>query len=108
MEDTGVEVQINSHSDTIFNTMVAENVSRFLNSDPNDQTNAIADYVFRENVRKYQQAKLHGHTSIRHSPLVIWLGALILNKMGNGGDLYDLVAKCMGMPSSCSLRNFTA
>ena len=79
--DTGVDVQVNASSDEILSTTVADNVSRFLNSDPNDRTNAIADYVFREAVTKYQQAKAHGRKSVRHSPLVIRLGALIKQKM---------------------------
>jgi hypothetical protein len=54
---------------------------------------------------KYQQAKKFGNTSICHSPLVIRLGALVLSMMDNGGDVYDLVVKACGLPSTQSLRN---
>jgi hypothetical protein len=52
-EEQGMTVEINETSDSIFNYDVAQNVKRFLAADPNDRTNAIADFVFRESVKKY-------------------------------------------------------
>jgi hypothetical protein len=83
-------------------------VKQFLESNPDDRGNAIAEYVFLENCEKYAHAKKFGKTSIRHSPLVIRLGALVLSMMGNGGDVYDLVAKACGLPCARSLRNYRA
>lgn len=106
LEETGVHVEVNETASEIFSETNAERVQKFLDSNPNDRGNAIAEYVFKENCIKYQQAKKFGRTSIRHSPLVIRLGALVLSMMGNGGDVYDLVAKACGLPSARSLRNY--
>ena len=48
IEEIGIEVQINDTSDELFNTSVAESIAKFLQSDPNDSTAAIAKYVFLE------------------------------------------------------------
>ena len=101
-----MQVEINESSDSIFNYDVADNVSRFLASDPNNRSAAIADFVFRESVKKYQDAKRSHASSVRHSPLVIRLGALIYSKMKGGGDLYKLVAKVMGLPSDRQIRRY--
>jgi hypothetical protein len=106
LEETGVHVEINEAADKIFNETNAERVKQFLESNPHQRGNAIAEYVFKENCQKYLQAKKFGRTSIRHSPLVIRLGALVLSMMGNGGDVYDLVAKACGLPSARTLRNY--
>lgn len=37
---------------------------------------------------------------------MIRLGALIYQKMGNGGDLYNLVAKIMGLPTDRTIRRY--
>jgi hypothetical protein len=71
-EDTGVEIEVNEYSDQIFdNKDMDARVATFLSSEPNDRTNAIAEYIFQESASKYRQAKLHGSRSIRHSPLVL-------------------------------------
>ena len=84
----------------------SNDVSRFLASDPNDRTNAIVEFVFRDSVKKYQDAKRRHASGVRHSPLVIRLRALIYQKMCNGGDLYNLVAKIMGLPTYRTIRRY--
>jgi hypothetical protein len=106
-EETGVDVLVNESSDLIFDTKLEDNVAMFLSSDDGDRTNAVFEYVFREACAKYKQAKQHGRSSIRHSPLVIRLGAAVLKKMGYSGGLYDLVAKCMGLPHSRTIAKYT-
>lgn len=103
--ETGMDVEINETSDSIFNYSVASNVAKYLAAD-GDNTNAAAEFIFRESVRKYQDAKTKHASSVRHSQLVIRLGALIYQKMGNGGDLYNLVAKIMGLPTDRTIRRY--
>jgi hypothetical protein len=91
IEETGVEVEINDDSDIIFNDDTADDVTAFLESSSDDDT-AIAEYVFREHVAKYKQAKPKGIRTIRHSPLVIRLGIAVRKAMGYSGGLYDLLA----------------
>ncbi|KAL7503030.1 hypothetical protein ACHAXN_001589, partial [Cyclotella atomus] len=105
-EEQGMTVEINDTSDSIFNYNVANNVTCFLASDPNDRCNAIADFVFRESVKKYFDAKERHASGVRHSPLAIRLGALIYSKLKGGGDLYQLVAKIMGLPSDHQIRRY--
>ena len=108
LEETGVEVAINEHTDKIFDTKVADNIANFLGSDPNDKNAAIAEYVFREACQKYKQAKSHGRTSISHSALVIRLGIAVYKKMGYAGGMYDLLARCAGLPTARNLRYYTS
>lgn len=107
VEDTGVECPVNEESDKIFDISMEENVKRFLSSDPNDRTAAIAEYVFTEACMKHQQAKLYGRKSIRHSPLVIRLAASVYSSMGNAGGGYDLLARCFNLPTGRTIRNYT-
>lgn len=108
IEQTGVEVQVNETSDSLFNVDTAENIAMFLESDPNSRPAAIAKYVFLEHVKKYKQAQLHGHKSICHSPLVIRLAIAVRKAMGNPGGLYDMLAQCAGLPTDRNLRNYTS
>jgi hypothetical protein len=107
VEDTGVECPINDENDKIFDISMEENVKRFLLSDPNDRTAAIAEYVFTEACMKHHQAKLYGRKSIRHSPLVIRLAASVYSAMGNAGGGYDLLARCFNLPTGRTIRNYT-
>jgi hypothetical protein len=107
IEDTSVDCPINEDGDRIFDMTMEENVKRFLSSDPNDRTAAIAQYVFTEACMKHEQAKQHGRKSIRHSPLVIRLAAAVYSKMGDASGGCDLLARCFNLPTGRAIRNYT-
>eukprot|EP00956_Cyclotella_meneghiniana_P040895 scaffold208601_cov23-Cyclotella_meneghiniana.AAC.1 len=55
--ETGIDVEVNPTSTEIFSDETADKVRDFLQSDESNRSAAIAEYVFREHVEKYRQAK---------------------------------------------------
>ena len=105
-ENTGIDVPINSESDSVFNDPdVQASVNDFLEQKKVTQ-NGIAAYAFKESMRKHKLAKERGARAVRHCPLMIRLGCVIRRKMGYAGGLYDLVAKICGLPMDRNIRRY--
>ena len=96
---------MNASADEIFNDEVANNMSTFLSQEVS--RDSLARYVFIESVKNHKIAKASGVRSVRHCPIAIRLGALIRDKMGYSGGLYDLVAKTLVLPTDRRLQEYT-
>ena len=104
-EQTGVQIKVNKASDAIFNESVADAVGKYL--EKKLSKDSIAELAFRQSVETHRIACDKGAQAVRHSSLMIRLGALTLQSMGLKGGLFDLVAKIAGFPSSRQLRRYT-
>lgn len=106
LEETGIDVNVNAHTDFIFCDKVEKGVKEFLAKKVPTQ-DSIAEYAFKRAVHNHKVAKEKGAKAVRHCPLMIRLGATVRRAMGFKGGLYDLIAKVAGLPSDRTLRRYT-
>lgn len=105
MDSTGIEMPINEQTNELFHQKNMDHYIKFIRADT--VTNStLAEYIVGESFRKHNQARERGSTSVRHCPLTIRLGMMLKKNLGFKGGLYNLVAKCLGLPHSSSLRNY--
>ncbi|EJK64027.1 hypothetical protein THAOC_15281 [Thalassiosira oceanica] len=106
-EETGVDVLISTDNDLIFNEKNLEKARQVFVEKNDLSHNSIAEYAFEQSVAKHIRAKRSGAKSVRHCPLMIRLGAIICQKMGYSGGLYNLIAKIAGLPDARTVRRYT-
>lgn len=101
----GIDLPMTPELDKIFSVQNGANVRNFL-KEKDVSFARLGDFIFSESVRNQLQAKRHGATTVRHSPLMIKLGCKILRKAK--GPLYALLAKAFGLPSERRLYDYRA
>ena len=72
IQPTAINVQMNKHLDLVSCDDVGEDRNKFLLMKVS--MDSIAQYAFAHSVHNHKIAKGKGATTVRHCPLIIWLG----------------------------------
>eukprot|EP00956_Cyclotella_meneghiniana_P029829 scaffold73445_cov46-Cyclotella_meneghiniana.AAC.1 len=105
MDSTGIDMPINEHTNQLFEEKNMDHYTKFIRAE--SVTNStLAEYIVAESFKKHKESRERGSTSVRHCPLAIRFGMMLKKNLGFKGGLYNLVANCMGLPHSSSLRKY--
>ena len=67
---------------------------------------SLAKYIVAESFRKHKIAQESGVTSVRHCMLCVRMGLQLRKQLGFKGGFYNLIAKCLGLPTDSTLRKY--